>query len=58
MIAKRTIRKNIKNNDLSLDDISKESIDNFKEEIQNKIVDPRQKAKTIFKLWDIVITVL
>lgn len=57
MIAKRTIKKNIKSNNLSLDDISKESIDNLKDNIQSKIIDPRQKGKRIFKLWDIVITV-
>lgn len=57
MIAKRTVRKTIKKGDISIEDISKESIDNLKEQINQKIDDPRQKGKKIYKLWDIVITV-
>lgn len=57
MKVKRTVRKKIKSGNITIDDITKECIDNVKEEIKNKIDDPRQKGKTHFKIWDIVITV-
>ena len=57
MIAKRTVRKTIKKGNISIEDISKESIDNLKEQINKQIDDPRQKKKKTYKIWDIVITV-
>ena len=57
MIAKRTVRKTIKKENISIEDISKESIDNLKEQINKQIDDPRQKKKKTYKIWDIVITV-
>ena len=57
MIAKRTVRKTIKQENISIEDISKESIDNLKEQINKQIDDPRQKKKKTYKIWDIVITV-
>lgn len=57
MITKRTIRKQIDKGNITLNDITKESIDNLKEEIQDNIDDPRQKGKKVYKIWDIVITV-
>ena len=54
MIAKRTVRKTIKNEGISIDDISKESIDNIKDQIIQNIDDPRQKEKKYIKygiLW-------
>ncbi len=57
MIAKRTIRKQLDKGNITLNDITKESIDNLKEEIQDNIDDPRQKGKKVYKIWDIVITV-
>lgn len=57
MITKRTVRKKIDKENITLNDITKESIDNLKEEIQDNIDDPRQKKKKIYKIWDIVITV-
>lgn len=57
MITKRTVRKKIDKGNITLNDITKESIDNLKEEIQDNIDDPRQKKKKIYKIWDIVITV-
>ena len=57
MIAKRTVRKTIKKENISIEDISKESIDNLIEQINKQIDDPRQKKKKTYKIWDIVITV-
>ena len=49
MIAKRTVRKTIKNEGISIDDISKESIDKLKDQIIQNIDDPRQKEKKYIK---------
>lgn len=49
MIAKRTVRKTIKKENISIEDISKESIDNLKEQINKQIDDPRQKKKKHIK---------
>lgn len=57
MIAKRTVKRTIKKRDITIEDISKESIDNLKEQIIEKIDDPRQKNKKTYKIWDIIITV-
>ncbi len=57
MIVKRTIKKKIKQCDITIDDVSKECIDNIKEEIKNDVIDRRQKEKKVYKIWDIVITV-
>ncbi len=57
MIAKRTIKRKIKQGDITIDDITKECIDNTKEVIKNDLIDPRQKGKKVYKIWDVVITV-
>ncbi len=57
MIAKRTIKKKIKQGDITINDVTQECIDNVKNEIKNDVVDPRQKGKKVYKIWDIVITV-
>ena len=57
------MRKYNKNNNLSiikkysvsLEQLNKNNIIMFKEELK-KLHDPRQKSKTSFKLWDIVVT--
>ncbi len=57
MIKKRTIKKKIKQGDITINDVTQECIDNVKNEIKNDVVDPRQKGKKVYKIWDIVITV-
>ncbi len=57
MIAKRTIKRKIKQGDITIDDVSKECIDSIKEEIKTNVIDPRQTGKKVYKIWDIVITV-
>ncbi len=57
MIAKRTIKKKIKQGDITINDVTQECIDKDKNEIKNDLVDPRQKGKKVYKIWDIVITV-
>lgn len=57
MIAKRTIKRTIKKGNITIDDVTKDVIDNLKKEINDEVIDPRQKGKKIYKIWDIVITV-
>lgn len=57
MIKNKLVRKNIQKENITIEDISKESIDNLKEQIIETIDDPRQKGKKTYKIWDIIITV-
>lgn len=57
MKVNRNIRKNIIRNNLKLEDATMESVLNLKKQIKDKLIDPRQHSKIIYKVWDIVITV-
>ena len=57
MILNRTVRKQIKKNNLTLNDIPTKMITNFKDTIKHEITDQRQKGKIIYKVWDIIIVV-
>lgn len=54
----RNGRKMIKrNNNIDKNDVDKVVIDKLKQNIKDELLDPRQKHKVIYKLWDIVIVV-
>ena len=56
-MSKRNIKKQIKRNNLILDDVSSNIILELKEKIKKNIKDPRQKGKKVYKIWDIIIVV-
>lgn len=53
----RNVRKQIKRNNIVIDDIPDKLISNLKGTIKKEIKDPRQQGKIDYKVWDIVIVV-
>lgn len=53
--TRKMIRDRLKKYEISIDDLDKTAIKNFKEEMK-KLTDSRQKHKRIYKIWDIVVT--
>lgn len=49
-MSKRNIKKQIKRNNLILDDVSSNIILELKEKIKKNIKDPRQKGKKVYKI--------
>ena len=54
-ITRKMIRERIKKYEISIDDLDKKAIIEFKEEMK-KLYDSRQKSKKVYKIWDIVVT--
>lgn len=54
-ITRKMIRERLKKYEISIEDLDKNAIIEFKEEMK-KLSDSRQKSKRIYKIWDIVVT--
>lgn len=54
-ITRKMIRERLKKYEITIDDLDKNAIIEFKEEMKN-LSDIRQKAKCKYKIWDIVVT--
>lgn len=54
-ITRKMIRDRLKRYEISIDDLDKNAIIEFKEEMK-KLSDSRQKSKCVYKIWDIVVT--
>ena len=57
MVLGRNVKKQIKRNDLNINDVTEEAIMNLKNKIKVEKIDNRQQGKITYKVWDIVITV-
>lgn len=59
VMKKRTIKKivddQLKSYNITIEELDKNAIIEFKESIKS-LYDPRQKAKRVYKIWDIVVT--
>lgn len=53
--TRKMIRDRLKKYEISIEDLDKTAIKNFKEEMK-KLTDSRQKNKRVYKIWDIVVT--
>lgn len=53
--TRKMIRDRLKKYQISIEDLDKTAIKNFKEEMK-KLTDSRQKNKRVYKIWDIVVT--
>lgn len=53
--TRKMIRERLKKYEIAIEDLDKNSIIEFKEEMK-KLSDSRQKSKRIYKIWDIVVT--
>ena len=53
--TRKMIRDRLKKYEISIEDLDRTAIKNFKEEMK-KLTDSRQKNKRVYKIWDIVVT--
>lgn len=54
-ITRKMIRERLKKYEISIEDLDRNAIIEFKEEMK-KLSDSRQKSKRVYKIWDIVVT--
>ena len=55
MIFNRNVKKQIKRNNLILEDVPSKLILGLKDAVKEEIADKRQKGKIVYKVWDIVV---
>lgn len=54
-ITRKQIRERLKKYEITIEDLDKTALSQFKDEMK-KLSDSRQKSKTSYKIWDIIVT--